>query len=346
MNPHMMALMATAVATGTLIVSMSSHWLLAWAALELNTMAILPLLTQTHSPRTAESATKYFLIQTTASTTLLFSSTMNAWFTGQWSISQLTTDPTSTMMTLALLMKLGVAPLHAWLPEVMQGTSTAMSMIIATWQKIAPFLLLYTISHNTYTMVLLPLALLSTTLGGWGGLNQTQIRKMMAFSSIAHLGWAIATLTFNQALPLLALITYFIMTINFFSIVLMTSTKTIKDSASTWSSSPHAMLLMLMSLLSLGGLPPLSGFMPKILIMKELIELNLTLTATAMATTSLLSLAFYVRLAYSTSLTLAPTPSTMKMEWRLAPGNHTIHTAITTTMTTMLLPLTPIIIPY
>nr|AAT08569.1 NADH dehydrogenase subunit 2 [Bipes tridactylus] len=346
MNPYLAALMATTVATGTMIVSVSSHWLLAWAALELNTMAILPLLTQAHSPRTAEAATKYFLIQTAASTTLLFSSTTNAWFTGQWSISQLTTDPTNTMMALALLMKLGVAPLHAWLPEVMQGTSTTMSMVIATWQKIAPFLLLYTISHNTYTTMLLPIALLSTTLGGWGGLNQTQIRKMMAFSSIAHLGWAIATLTFNPALPLLALTMYFIMTTNFFSLVLTTSTKTIKDSASSWSSSPHTTLLMLLSLLSLGGLPPLSGFMPKMLIMKELIEVNLTFTATAMAMTSLLSLAFYVRLAYSTSLTLAPTTPTTKMEWRLAPGNHTIHTAATTTMTAMLLPLTPIIIPY
>nr|AAT08595.1 NADH dehydrogenase subunit 2 [Bipes biporus] len=343
MNPYTLTFMASMMITGTAIVATSSHWLLAWVALELNTMAILPLLTQTHTPRTTESATKYFLIQTAASTTLLFASTTNAWITGQWSINQLTLCPTNVIMTLALLMKLGVAPVHAWLPEVMQGASTTMALIMATWQKLAPFILLYTISNNTYTTLLLPLALLSTTLGGWGGLNQTQIRKMMAFSSIAHLGWAIATLTFNQMLPLLTLAMYIIMTWSMFSLMQTTHTKTLKDTSTAWSTAPHAMMMLLMTLLSLGGLPPLSGFMPKLLILKDLVETNLAFTATAMAITSLLSLAFYVRLAYTTSLTIAPTTTTTKINWRMPPNRRTMHTAATITLTTMLLPLTPIL---
>nr|AAT08633.1 NADH dehydrogenase subunit 2 [Bipes canaliculatus] len=343
MNPYTLTFMSSMVITGTVIVLSASHWLLAWVALELNTMAILPLLTQTHTPRTTEAATKYFLIQTAASTVLLFTSTTNAWLTNQWTINQLTTHPTNTMMALALLTKLGIAPMHAWLPEVMQGATTTMAMIMATWQKIAPFILLYTISNNTYTTVLMPLALLSTILGGWGGLNQTQVRKMMAFSSIAHLGWAIATLTFNQALPLLALAMYIIMTLSLFSILRTTHTKSIKDTATAWSTTPHATMMLLMTLLSLGGLPPLSGFMPKVLIMKDLVDTNFAFTATAMALASLLSLAFYVRLAYSTSLTIAPMTTTMKMNWRLPPNHRTLHTATTATLTTMLLPLTPLI---
>nr|ABL11115.1 NADH dehydrogenase subunit 2 [Blanus cinereus]ABL11116.1 NADH dehydrogenase subunit 2 [Blanus cinereus] len=344
MNPYILALMMSSVATGTIIVASTHHWLFAWIGLELNTLAILPLLAKTYTPRATEAATKYFLIQAAASSTLLFASSSNAWLTGQWSMTELTTQPAVTLLTMALMMKLGVAPLHTWLPEVMQGTSTNMALILATWQKLAPFTMLYITAHTLHTQTLLTLALTSTLIGGWGGLNQTQLRKMMAFSSIAHLGWTTAIITLNKDLALITLIIYITMTTTVFSTMSVLDTKSFKDATTTWTTTPTTTTILLLTLISLGGLPPLSGFAPKWFILNTLTYLALTALAVTLALTSLLSLMFYIRLTYITSLTLAPITSQMKLKWRLKPLQQTWRTTTTAALTTMLLPLTPLII--
>lgn len=84
-------------------------------------------------------------------------------------------------------MKVGLAPTHFWLPEVLQGLDLTTGLILSTWQKVAPFALLLQIPHHNPTLLVI-LGLLSTLIGGWGGLNQTQLRKILAYSSIAHLG--------------------------------------------------------------------------------------------------------------------------------------------------------------
>nr|YP_002791186.1 NADH dehydrogenase subunit 2 [Blanus cinereus]ABZ79341.1 NADH dehydrogenase subunit 2 [Blanus cinereus] len=344
MNPYILTLMMASIATGTIIVASAYHWLFAWIGLELNTLAILPLLAKTHTPRATEATTKYFLVQAAASSTLLFASTSNAWMTGQWAMTEMTTQPAVTLLTMALMMKLGVAPLHAWLPEVMQGTSTNMALIMATWQKLAPFTMLYISAHTLHTQTLLALALTSTLIGGWGGLNQTQLRKMMAFSSIAHLGWMISIITLDKDLALITLIIYITLTTTAFSTMSTLNTKSFKDATTTWNTTPTMTAILLLTLISLGGLPPLSGFAPKWLILNTLTLLTLTTMAITLALTALLSLMFYIRLTYIASLTLTPITSQMKLKWRLKPTQQTWRTTTTTALTTMLLPLTPLII--
>lgn len=78
MNPHILTALVIALGLGTTITFASSHWLLAWMGLEINTLAIIPLIAQHHHPRAVEAATKYFLTQATAAATLLFASTTNA----------------------------------------------------------------------------------------------------------------------------------------------------------------------------------------------------------------------------------------------------------------------------
>nr|YP_086855.1 NADH dehydrogenase subunit 2 [Diplometopon zarudnyi]AAT08504.1 NADH dehydrogenase subunit 2 [Diplometopon zarudnyi] len=344
MSPLVSSMMLSSVAAGTIIAASTHHWLLAWMGLELNTLAILPLLATSHTPRAIEATTKYFLIQAAASSMLLFASILNANLTGQWDITQLTTQPAITMLTLALMMKLGLAPMHAWLPEVMQGTPTQMAFIMATWQKLAPSALLLQTAHTLHTPTILSLALLSTLIGGWGGLNQTQLRKLLAFSSIAHLGWMMSIITMNTDLMLLTLTIYIIMTTTMFSIILTSHTKSLKDMTMMSSINPTMMILALLTLISLGGLPPLSGFAPKWLILTELTTWHLPAMATLMALASLLSLAFYIRLGYLTSLIIAPNTNMTKLNWRLKPNHPTLTTTLTTTLTMMLLPITPLLL--
>nr|AFZ93788.1 NADH dehydrogenase subunit 2 [Dasia vittata]AFZ93789.1 NADH dehydrogenase subunit 2 [Dasia vittata] len=345
MNPIMYSLIISSVATGTIITMSSFHWLLAWVGLELNTLAIIPIIAKQHHPRATEATTKYFLTQAAASAMVLFASTTNAWATGTWDISQLTNQPSCIMLTMALSMKLGLAPLHFWLPEVLQGTSMKTALIIATWQKLAPMALLYLTHSSTHPMTLLMMAILSTLVGGWGGLNQTQTRKIMAFSSIAHLGWMASILTLNPNMMLLNLTFYLIMTTPMFLALSYTSSKTVKDLTTSWTISPPMTALMLMLLMSLGGLPPLSGFMPKWLILQELTTHNLTLTATALALSALLSLFFYLRLSYTTTLTTFPTTTKTPYKWRFQPKLYSTPMTTTMLLSLLLLPMTPMFYP-
>nr|BAJ07661.1 NADH dehydrogenase subunit 2 [Gobiomorphus hubbsi] len=342
MNPYIMATLLFSLGLGTTLTFASSHWLLAWMGLEINTLAIIPLMAQHHHPRAIEATTKYFLTQATAAATLLFASITNAWLTGQWEIQQMTHPLPMTMITLALALKIGLAPLHTWLPEVLQGLSLTTGLILSTWQKLAPFALLLQIS-NTNQTTLMVLALTSTLVGGWGGLNQTQLRKILAYSSIAHLGWMMLIIQFAPSLTLLALALYFVMTFSAFLTFKINNATTINTLATSWAKAPLVTTMTPMILLSLGGLPPLTGFMPKWLILQELTKQDLALTATFAALTALLSLYFYLRLSYAMTLTMSPNNLMGVTPWRLNSSQLSLPLATSIIMASTLLPLTPAI---
>nr|AAP85401.1 NADH dehydrogenase subunit 2 [Anolis alumina] len=344
MSPVIYTIILSSLATGTILTMTSFHWLMAWIGLEINTLAIIPIISTPHHPRSTEAATKYFLTQAAASSMILFSSTINAWQTGTWDITQLSSAPSTTLLTTALAMKLGLVPLHFWLPEVLQGSTLTTAFIITTWQKLAPMSLVFLTMNNLNSTALLLLGLLSAIVGGWAGVNQTQTRKIMAYSSIAHLGWMATIAPMMTNILMMNLFIYLIMTTTMFFSLILTKSKTIQDSALTWALSPISMLIMMLSLLSLGGLPPLTGFSPKWLILEELVIQNFMPLAITLAMSALLSLFFYLRLAYTTTLTLSPNMMQTKLKWRFKLNKPTPLFMVTATMTILMLPLTPLIL--
>nr|ACO48722.1 NADH dehydrogenase subunit 2 [Etheostoma basilare]ACO48723.1 NADH dehydrogenase subunit 2 [Etheostoma basilare]ACO48807.1 NADH dehydrogenase subunit 2 [Etheostoma basilare]ACO48808.1 NADH dehydrogenase subunit 2 [Etheostoma basilare]ACO48809.1 NADH dehydrogenase subunit 2 [Etheostoma basilare] len=340
MNPYILTTLLFGLGLGTAITFASSHWLLAWMGLEMNTLAIIPLMAQHHHPRAVEATTKYFLTQATAAAMLLFASATNAWLTGQWDIQQMTHPLPITLITLALALKIGLAPVHSWLPEVLQGLDLTTGLILSTWQKLAPFALLLQIQPAN-SIILVALGLASTLIGGWGGLNQTQLRKVLAYSSIAHLGWMILVRQFSPSLTLLALLTYFVMTLSAFLVFKLTKSTNINMLATSWAKAPAITALTPLILLSLGGLPPLTGFMPKWLILQELTKQDLAPIATIAAMSALLSLYFYLRLSYAMTLTMSPNSLAGTAPWRLQPSQFVLPLAVGTTAALLLLPLTP-----
>nr|YP_003457045.1 NADH dehydrogenase subunit 2 [Himantolophus albinares]BAI77119.1 NADH dehydrogenase subunit 2 [Himantolophus albinares] len=340
MSPYFLSTLFLGLGLGTTITFASSHWLLAWMGIEMNTLAILPLMARHHHPRAVEATTKYFLAQAAAAAMLLFASTTNAWLTGQWDIQQTSHPLPTTMIIVALALKVGLAPLHSWLPEVLQGLDLTTGLILSTWQKLAPFALILQLQPTNPT-ILLFLGLTSTLVGGWGGLNQTQLRKILAYSSIAHLGWMILVLQFSPSLTLLTLLTYMTMTSSTFLVFKLNASTDINTLATSWAKAPAITAITPLVLLSLGGLPPLMGFMPKWLILQELTKQDLALTATIAALSALLSLYFYLRLSYAMTLTMSPNTLIGTSPWRLPRPRLTMPLAISTTMTILLLPLTP-----
>nr|AFP52841.1 NADH dehydrogenase subunit 2 [Eretmochelys imbricata] len=340
MNPHANTIIIPSLIMGPLLTISSNHWILAWTGLEISTLAIIPLIAKQHHPRATEAATKYFLTQATASTLILFASITNAWTLGQWNITQMSNNISCTILTTALAIKLGLAPFHFWLPEVMQGTSTTTALILATWQKLAPLSLLTMTTQSLNTPLLLMLGLTSALIGGWNGLNQTQLRKIMAFSSIAHLGWMATILTLSPKLMLLTFYTYTIMTSTMFLMIKLLETNKISVMMTSWTKLPTMNTLMMLILMSLAGLPPLTGFMPKWLILQELTKQHMIIMATMMAMLSLLTLFFYLRISYYTTITLPPNSTNYSQQWRHKTDQKP-HLALLTTLSTIMLPITP-----
>nr|QQL13485.1 NADH dehydrogenase subunit II [Troglodytes aedon]WIF20234.1 NADH dehydrogenase subunit 2 [Troglodytes musculus]QQL13486.1 NADH dehydrogenase subunit II [Troglodytes aedon]QQL13487.1 NADH dehydrogenase subunit II [Troglodytes aedon]QQL13488.1 NADH dehydrogenase subunit II [Troglodytes aedon] len=344
MNPQAKLVFTISLLLGTTITISSNHWVLAWTGLEINTLAILPLISKSHHPRAIEAATKYFLVQAAASTLVLFSSMTNAWHTGQWDITQLTNPTSSLILTTALAMKLGLVPFHFWFPEVLQGSSLPVGLLLSTAMKFPPITLLYMTSPSLNPTLLVTMALLSAALGGWMGLNQTQTRKILAFSSISHLGWMTIIISYNPKLTLLNFYLYALMTAAVFLTLNSTKALNLSTLMTSWTKTPALNAMLMLTLLSLAGLPPLTGFLPKWLIIQELTKQEMAPAATIISLLSLLGLFFYLRLAYCATITLPPHTTNHMKQWHInKPTNPMV--AILTTMSLMLLPVSPLIPP-
>nr|WPF71065.1 NADH dehydrogenase subunit 2 [Ficedula hyperythra annamensis] len=343
MNPQAKLVFAISLLSGTTITISSNHWITAWAGLEINTLAILPLISKTHHPRAIEAATKYFLVQAAASALILFSSMTNAWQTGQWDITQLTYPTSCLILTAAIAMKLGLAPFHFWFPEVLQGTSLITGLLLSTAMKFPPMTLFFMTSQSLNPTLLTIMALLSAALGGWMGLNQTQTRKILAFSSISHLGWMAIVIVYSPKLALLNFYLYALMTTAVFLTLNSINTLNLSTLMTTWTKTPALSATLMLTLLSLAGLPPLTGFLPKWLIIEELTKQGVAPAATIIALLSLLSLFFYLRLAYCATITLPPHTTNHMKQWHTnKPTSILVATLAAASIT--LLPVSPMIL--
>nr|QHZ87516.1 NADH dehydrogenase subunit 2 [Mesopodagrion tibetanum] len=284
-----MLLFKTTLILGTIITISTPSWIIMWIGLEMNLMSFIPLMNKSKTPYESEASMKYFIVQAMASLVLLMAIL----------ISDLMECPSNfqymTMMT-ALFIKMGAAPFHLWFPEVMNGLTWINCFILMTWQKIAPMILM---SYQVYNnMIFTVVIILSVLFGSIGGLNQTSIRKMMAYSSISHLGWLIAAMSMN----INYWVTYFIIYVwlNIAIIILLKWGNLFQISQIfTFKMSTLTKFTLFISFLSLGGLPPLMGFLPKWIIIQFMISNNNFLTMIIMVMTTLLTLYFYLRMMYS-----------------------------------------------
>nr|ADT82027.1 NADH dehydrogenase subunit 2 [Hylobates agilis] len=345
MNPLAQPIIYSTIFAGTLITASSSHWFLAWVGLEMNMLAFIPVLTKKMNPRSTEAAIKYFLVQATASMILMMAILSNNLLSGQWTMANITNQYSSTMMLTALAMKLGMAPFHFWVPEVTQGTTLTSGLLLLTWQKLAPISIMYQIFPMVNVNILLTFSILSVMVGSWGGLNQTQLRKILAYSSITHMGWMMAVLPYNPNITIFNLIIYIVLTTTAFLALNLNSSTTTLLLSRSWNKLTWLLPLIPSTLLSLGGLPPLTGFLPKWLVIEELTKNGTLIIPTTMAIITLVNLYFYMRLIYSTSITLLPTSNNVKMKWQFENVKPTFLLPALITLTTLLLPIAPLTFP-
>nr|YP_009107133.2 NADH dehydrogenase subunit 2 [Tylorrhynchus heterochaetus] len=283
---------------GSIMALSSSNWLFVWMGLELNLLAFIPIMTTSTHLQETESAVKYFITQAIGSGLLL----MSAMVIQSIKLYYINTNIMTTMLILSLIMKLGAAPLHWWLPQVMSGLNWTNCMILATWQKLAPLFLMSMI-HATYTYIIMMMASISALVGGIGGLNQSHLRSLIAYSSIGHLGWMIAA----ASLSIYNLTTYFTIYC-IINIAIMSSmsfiTKFKMMMKNNIYSPPKTMTLMLsFMLMSLGGLPPLTGFIPKWIMFINMMKEYIMWPMIMLIMGSLMNLFFYLNMTFNILLT-------------------------------------------
>nr|YP_009166341.1 NADH dehydrogenase subunit 2 [Hemigrammus bleheri]QIA91275.1 NADH dehydrogenase subunit 2 [Hemigrammus bleheri]BAS25613.1 NADH dehydrogenase subunit 2 [Hemigrammus bleheri] len=328
---------------GTTLTFVSNHWLYAWMGVEISTMAMIPLMADNYHPRSTEAMIKYFIIQSVSATMLIFATVINSAIDPQWGVHQITHPLAAVIILLALGMKVGLAPCHMWLPEILQGLKLSSGSNLSTWQKLAPFALMLQMAHIAPHNSLFAAGVLSTLMAGWAGMNQTQIRKILAYSSTAHLGWTIIVLHFIPNLSALVLGVYIFSTLTAFLTLMETSSTKISDLSQALKKSLVVMVVFSLTLLSLAGLPPLSGFLPKWLVLEEMIKQEETMLASLIAISALLSLFFYIRLCFFTIMTLFPSTTKIPLHWRNMFKKQNTTMAVVATSSVILLPFAPLI---
>lgn len=281
------------------IIYYRTKWLIIWALIELTTISIIILISQKRNPRTTEATTKYFLIQSLARIIILIGVILKYYFCGDLRIFKLYNKLTYKVIIIGILIKIAIFPNPFWFIDVISGIKIVYRIYIVIFSKLIPIYLYFILSHKYLSNIIIIIALIRIIFGSLLGIKQLNIRKIIGFSSINHLGWI--TLGF----PLLPgkicsflFIRYIMMlTPILWNLSISKVTSLIKRRKRYFNNINT--YISIISILSLAGLPPLLGFFYKWIIFKIVIIKNYIIISIVMLISSLLSLFFYLQLCFS-----------------------------------------------
>nr|WDS80476.1 NADH dehydrogenase subunit 2 [Nanhaipotamon longhaiense] len=273
--------------SGIFISISSTSWFGIWIGLELNMMSFIPLITIKMNFYFSESALKYFLIQALGSTLFITSSCVFLSFS----------QTSAILLLMSLLLKLGSAPFHFWFPQVMMGLTWPQAIILMTIQKIPLMIIISYLSIFPYlTQIMSFSAILSAMIGALGGLNTMQLRKIMAFSSINHMSWMLISISISDTFWFMYFFFYSIISSTIMIFFNLSQTFTLSQLIKFNQTNIIHTLLIPLNLLSLGGLPPFSGFIPKWMLIQLLIINKMFIPLIFLLASSLITLYFYLRI--------------------------------------------------
>nr|YP_010564845.1 NADH dehydrogenase subunit 2 [Colossendeis robusta]UZA61248.1 NADH dehydrogenase subunit 2 [Colossendeis robusta] len=274
-----------------LIVFSSSSWFSMWIGLELNTMAFIPLILINNSLLSSESSMKYFLIQALASNLMIFSSIL---------LMSMNSNMFSFLMMFSMLMKMGVFPFYQWYLSIMNKISWMNISLIMTIQKFSPLYILY--NCLTKNFMLWIIILINSFIAVILAFNNTSMKKIMACSSMNHMSWIVSSLVMNISLMINYMIIYFILLLTLIYLMNFYNINSLNDMFLLNN------MIMSFIILSLMGLPPLSGFIIKWYVIQYMLLNNLIIISLTMIISSLISMYFYLRLTWISFMIFTSSP--------------------------------------
>nr|YP_010046006.1 NADH dehydrogenase subunit 2 [Nasimyia megacephala]QPG86052.1 NADH dehydrogenase subunit 2 [Nasimyia megacephala] len=338
-NNYSKILFLSTLVTGTLITLSSTSWISAWMGLEINLLSFIPLMNNSNNLMSAETALKYFLTQAIASSifflaTILSAMKMNPAIDLHYHFPNL-------LISVSLMIKMGAAPFHFWFPNIIEGLTWTNSLILMIWQKIAPLILISYIFNMNFLIYFI---ITSALVGALGGLNQTSLRKLMAFSSINHMSWMLMAMQESNKSWMIYFLFYsflstaVILLFNYFKL------SQLNQLFSMFSNSNILKFSFFINLLSMGGLPPFFGFFPKWMVIQNLLLTHQMFMTFLLISSSLITLFFYLRICYSAFMI-----GTTEMNWNyFSQFNKTLinYTTLFTFTSIMGMPLITLIYIY
>ena len=309
---------------GQFVLISGSNLLTLYLGLELMALPTYALVAMRHSSRSVEAGIKYFILGALASGFLLYGMSMLYGVAGSLDLIEIfkvVADPRINHLVMAfglvfivagLAFKLGVVPFHMWVPDVYQGAPTAVTLMIAAAPKIAAFALLFRLLVNTllpllgdWQPMLILLAVLSLVVGNVTAIAQTNIKRMLAYSAIAQMGFVLLGMlsvfddhAFSAAM--FYAITYVLTTLGTFGLLMVLSRKgydceTLDGLKGLNKKHPWFAFIGLVMMFSLAGIPPTVGFAAKLGVLEALVDAEHTFLAIIAVIASLIGAFYYLR---------------------------------------------------
>lgn len=307
---------------GMMVMVSAGNFLTVYLGLELLSLSMYAMIAmQRDSAVASEAAMKYFVLGAIASGMLLYGMSMVYGVTGSLdlaTINQAVSTADRVVMSFGLVFiilgvafKLGAVPFHMWMPDVYQGSPTSVTLYISSAPKIAAFAMMFRLlvdglsdMHADWQMILIILSVLSMVLGNIIAIVQTNLKRMFAYSTIAHVGFIVmGVLTGTQAgygASMFYAIVYAIMSVGGFGMIALLSragfeADNIDDFKGLNQKSPWFAFIMLAILFSMAGVPPFLGFWAKISVLQEAVNSDLLWLALVGVITSIIGAFYYLR---------------------------------------------------
>ena len=312
---------------GMMIMVSSNNLLLLYLGLELMSLCLYAMVAfDRENGNASEAAMKYFVLGAIASGMLLYGMSILYGLSGSLAIADIANAVSAVeqgsdaqlglvfalvFIVVALAFKLGAVPFHMWIPDVYQGAPTAVTAYISSAPKIAGFAIIIRLLveglgglHADWQMMLVILAVLSMAAGNIIAIAQTNIKRMLAYSTISHVGFILLGILAGTAdgysSAMFYTLAYAIMSLGGFGIVLYMSragfeAEELDDYRGLNQRSPWFAFMMLILMFSMAGVPPTLGFWAKLAVLSAVVDINMTWLAVVGVVFSIIGLFYYLR---------------------------------------------------
>ncbi len=309
---------------GMMVMISASHFLTLYLGLELLSLSLYAIVAlQRDSAQAVEAAMKYFVLGALASGLLLYGMSMLYGLTGTLELARMAETLAAgvenrTVLAFGLVFlvaglgfKLGAAPFHMWVPDIYHGAPSAVTLFIGSAPKLAAFAFVMRLlaeglqpAHGDWQQMLAVMAVLSLAIGNLAAIMQTNIKRMLAYSTISHMGFLLLGVLTGEfsgyTAALYYVITYVIMSLGAFGLVVHLSragleAEHLDDYKGLNVRAPWLAALMGILMLSMAGLPPFVGFYAKLTVLQALVGAGWTWLAVVAVLFSLVGAYYYLR---------------------------------------------------
>ncbi|MGB7454033.1 MAG: NADH-quinone oxidoreductase subunit NuoN, partial [Lysobacterales bacterium] len=310
---------------GVMLLISANSMLMIYLGLELISLSVYALVAfDRESGRGTEAAMKYFVLGSMASGMLLYGMSMIYGSTGSLLLPEIA-EAVSTkgaddillvfglvFVVVGIAFKFGVVPFHMWIPDVYEGAPPAVTLFISSVPKLAAFAMAYRFLssglgdlHIHWQSMLASLAVLSIILGNLAAIMQTNIKRMLAYSTISHMGFVMLGLlpgtAFGFGSAMYYVIVYGLMSVAAFGMIILLSAggveaENLDDFKGLNQRNPFYAAIMGLVLFSMAGVPPMVGFFAKLMVLKAVIEAGMLWLAITAVVFAVIGAFYYLRL--------------------------------------------------